>query len=407
MKTERIRYTILRIVSAFLVLGCISSISCVVTSDDGYGSTSSKYNGPYNLSASHSVNLYYTNTSALETYRKSLYQEFLSWGMTPQASAAVLGNIVCESAGDPTRTENNVGWGSYKWGTTGLGLIQWTYWSLQANLFNTAASMGRQWTDFNVQIQAMKNYFGPGSGASYLYTEGAGSTYELAGKFMDDYEMPYIRNYDTRGNTAVEMYNKYSGLPAESAGETVENPESGEITEGETNATETEETLPSVPTLVTLVKEWDLVGMPESSGLSSDALSLQFPDAVYNYRDRNSIAQLGEDISMRKEMNIWSNARVTIVFVGILMIVYSIFMIGAVVLDNVNNFIDVSFVSLLSLGTLYYSKDVDNLSDPRRFVSTKRMFIIIVIFAFVGLFCVSGGIFSYILKALYWVFSKF
>lgn len=393
MKMARIRSTISKVLVIVLLLCTIAPTFSAVTSNDGYGSSKEGYKGPYNLSAPHEVNLYYRNEEELEKLRKTIYQELLSWGMTPQAAAGVLGNIICESAADPTRTQSNVSWDKFRWGGTGLGLIQWTYWSLQANLFNNAHEMGRSWTDLSVQFKAMKDYFGPGTGASWLYEDQGLTAYTIAGKFMDTYEKPAARHYDIRGNTAVAMFNKYSGLPPESYNG------SGDydsFMSGSSSAINLQ-----------MMADWELEGMYAHSGLAENQLAIRLPEAITNYNEKNNITQIGQDIAVRNEFDSWATARSAIVFIGMLMVVYAIFLVLAMVFDNVNNFIDLSCVSLFTFGALQYAKNEDNPSKVKGFVSTTRMIVIASVVAAIGVLCVSGGVFSYLLKAVYWVFSLF
>ena len=395
MKTVHTRSIITKIILIVLSLSIVVSTFCAVSSNDGYGSTSGQYKGPYDLSASHEVNQYYRDAEALVDLRKTVYQELLSWGMTHQGAAAVIGNIVCESAGDPTRTQSNVDWSEFSWGNTGLGLIQWTYWSLQADLFNTAAKMGKSWTDLGVQLEAMNHIFGPNeSAARYLYTEGAGTAYELAGRFMDDIERPAVRNYEARGNAAVSAYNSFSGLEPESYTGNYD-------VEGSTGESSGSNTVN-----LKIVSEWDLVGMPAQSGVSEYLMSVRMPEAIINYNDTINISQIGQDIQNRHELDGWATARSVLVFVGLALVVYTIFLLMAFILDSVNNFIDIEFVSLLTFGAFHYTNDIDNLTKSKRYISAKRLWAVIGTLFFVGVFCISGGLFSYVLKTVYWVLSK-
>lgn len=410
MKTVRIRFITSSLLLLAILLSTVFPVSAVVTSDDGYGSSDKAYKGPYNLSAYHGVGMYYENGEALNNFRSLIYKEFISWGMTPAAAAGVLGNIVCESGGDPTRMQNDVPWSSFKYGITGIGLIQWTYWSLQANLFNNAAKMGKSWTTLDVQFKAMKDYFGPGSGASYLYNDQGLTSYEIACKFLVDYEKPKILNYKTRGSTAVSMYNKYSGLPPEDLSGI--NLEDGSRNDDGNSATEpTDGEDPNQNTSgnpsFSVLDDWALEGMPERSGITPDYVNVKLPDALTNYKDSSNIAHIGQNISTRNEFNTWEFARCVLVFVGMMLFVYSVLLILSVVFDNVNNFIDLSMVSLFTFGTLKYVSGREGIQGVPGFVSTNRMIIIISVLMIVGILFLSGGVFSYLLKAVYWVLSLF
>lgn len=391
MKTVHTRYITLSVVICILVSLMTITANAAVSSEDGYGSSEYIYRGPYDIGKNHEVNLYHEDPTKVDELQQIMYKEFLTWGMTPQGASAVLGNIACESGYDPTRTQSNVSWEDFSWGTTGLGLIQWTYWSLQADLFNTASKMGRLWSDLSVQFEAMKHIFGPGNGIDYLYTDGAGTAYNLAGRFMDDVEKPAVRNYALRGRSATDAFNKLSGLEPEEYGGDYDSEQSGDTD------LSTESGLNSYR----IVNEWELAGMPASSGISKELTSVRMPTTMANYKENNSLHQIGSDITLRNEFNAWETARVIIVFVGMLLVVYGLFLAMSMIMDNVNSFIDISFVSLMSFGALYYTRDMDTLTNPRRFISGKRLIIVIIIIIVIGLMCISGGVFSSVLKTVY------
>lgn len=395
MRTAHTRSIIIRVILILLSVSIVVSTYSAVPSHDGYGSSGSQYRGPYDINAEHEVNKYYQDSEALNGLKKAIYQELLTWGMTPQGASAVIGNIICESAGDPTRTQSNVDWEDFRWGSTGLGLIQWTFWSLQADLFNTAEKMGKPWTDLSVQLEAMKHIFGPGENcAVYLYTEGAGSAYELAGRFMDDVERPAVRNYEARGNAAVSVFNSFSGLDPESyTGVYDADGTAGEVSTG-------------ISASFTIASEWDLVGMPAKSGLSGSLISVRLPEAVIDYKDAITINQIGQDIRDRNQLNSWETARSIMVFVGMSLVVYTVFLLCCFILDSVNNFVDIEFVSLITFGAFHYTNDTDILTRGKRYLSSKRLFALMFTLFAVGVFLISGGLFSYVLRAVYWVLGS-
>lgn len=390
MKTVHSQSIFLKILILLLSFSFISTTLAAVPSEDGYGSSSSSYEGPYDLSAPHEVNVYYQDAAALADLQVTIYQELLSWGMTHQGASAVMGNIYAECSYDPTLLQNWVSWDKFSWGNTGAGLIQWTYWSLQADLFNTAYRMGKSWTDLGVQFEAMKHHFGPSErSASYLYTEGAGTAYDLAGKFMDDFEKPAVRNYVRRGNAAVDAFNSYSGLSPESYSGTYDVNSQGSTNSGVSSS------------LVMSTSEWNLHGMPKASGLASNLRRVYRPESLEDYDELSSVTHIGQGIKDRNELKAWEVARTVIVFAGLVFIMYAVFLSVALILDIVNNFIDLEFVSLISFGALHYTPTPDKMCTNKKYVSFKRMLVIIGTVFCVGVLCVSGGVFSFIMKYLY------
>jgi hypothetical protein len=361
-----------------------------VSANDGYGSSASMYMGPYDLNAPHDINKYYKNTSDVESLKRTCYLELRAWGMTPEGAAAVVGNMICESGCDPTRTQSGVSWENFSWGNTGLGLIQWTYWSLQADLFNTAAEMGKPWTDLSVQFEALKHLCGPNEiNTRYLYVDGY-SVYKATELFMDGVERPAVRNLGKRVAAA-------NSVLTEMRNETPENYDGSFDADGGQDV--------QIALNDQIVSEWSLNGMPAMSGITGNLVNLRLPDAIKNYYEANNVVQIGSAIASRNEVNSWAVARRVIVFIGMVLVMYAIFLGCAMLLDNVNSFIDVSFVSLFSLGTINYSYDLTPTDTSKKYTSTPKMIAIIVVLSVIGLLCISGGLFSFLMKSVYSVYN--
>ena len=105
-----------------------------------------KYLGEYDLSADHEVNLYYTDPDKVDEILQIVYQQCLAWGITKNGAAAIVGNFKAEGA-EPTITEAHVGWDQFQFGKTGVGIMGFTWYSVQGDVFNTAHEMGTSWTD--------------------------------------------------------------------------------------------------------------------------------------------------------------------------------------------------------------------------------------------------------------------
>lgn len=171
------------------------------------------YNGKYNLSAPHEVNKYIGNTSEIAKLKKKIWQEMRSWGMTEAGVAGVMGNIQGESGFDPSRTQGNVPWSSFSYSTTGLGLVQWTYYAWQDKLFDMAHAEGKQWTDLGVQLKYLKEIV---SGNEYKKLFTSNDVNACADLFLDVYEKPAVRNYGTRRSYANAIYEEYKGVKGKS-----------------------------------------------------------------------------------------------------------------------------------------------------------------------------------------------
>ena len=114
------------------------------------------YSGKYDLTASHTVNAHMSEDGYNEKVMKVFYQQLLAWGCTEEGACAVLGNCYRESSGYNDVTQGQIDWDDFEYGETGLGLVQWTYYTRQNLLFDTAAEAGKQWTDLGVQLTVFK-----------------------------------------------------------------------------------------------------------------------------------------------------------------------------------------------------------------------------------------------------------
>ena len=147
-----------------------------------------------------------------------------------------------------------------------------------------------------------------------------------------------------------------------------------------------------------IVEEKDLVGMYPESSLSEYFNPLKLPsvgdlstaEAVNIVSIRNMIA----------EENAWSmydNARVFLVFVGLCVLVYAMLFLVAYMFDRVNTILDISLLGFISLGRLRYSEEVGGTTC----IDRGRLIKLEIVMILVGLFLVSGGIFSLLVDVLY------
>lgn len=385
----------------FIVLLSIVQVfarTTYVISTDQTGSTSSHYGGKYDLSANHDVNMYYKDQTKCDEIIQACYQEFLSWGMTPKGAAAICGNIACESGGDPTITENWCDWSNFRFGVTGIGLMGFTYWTIQVDLFNIAAETNRKWTDLAVQLKLIQNFIGPDlkEEGKEFYTEGY-DVGTLANLFCAEYERPAINNFDARTSAANKYYNMFKDLPAKSY--------TGDLSAVDGNSSDLVSTLSAE-----ITKEWDLKGMPTKSGLTLD---LKIPTLAsrndLTISEQYNLAQIGSDISLTNHFNAWTTVRTVIVFIGLVLMVYAIFLLIAVLFDNWNSFLNISLVRVLTLGAINYSKDIDAVIDEdnvdkvkgKKYTSTKRMVVLIVVMFVFACILISGGLIPIIIQSIY------
>lgn len=102
--------------------------------------------------------------------------------------------------------------------------------------------------------------------------------------------------------------------------------------------------------------EDDLPGMDKAQDWGSDTPEL--PDGSDLTQDESlQLNKWKSDVKDNQDSGVISFFRTAVVFVGIALVVYSVFLYMAYWLDRVNNFVDMSFLGMLTLGMLSVSPD--------------------------------------------------
>ena len=360
------------------------------------------YSGKYDLTASHTVNAHMSEDGYNEKVMKVFYQQLLAWGCTEEGACAVLGNCYRESSGYNDVTQGQIDWDDFEYGETGLGLVQWTYYTRQNLLFDTAAEAGKQWTDLGVQLTVFKKEWIDKYDIENFKTSHDLSA--LVNEFCDTYENPDNedgREYGIRYNYALEWQEKVKGLEAKEYDGVLSDSSSDGSSSGDKN----------VELSGGIISEWELTGMPAKSGLTADAVNLSFvskDSEGLTAENRKDIAEIGTTIADTKTINAWVTVRVIIVFVGLLMFTYALMLLLALLFDKFNTIIDISLIGVLTLGMIKFSDDKyasNGEEDVIRTTDTKRMIILIVVMVLIGGVFVSGGVIPAVVRAIYRVTS--
>ena len=360
------------------------------------------YSGKYDLTASHTVNAHMSEDGYNEKVMKVFYQQLLAWGCTEEGACAVLGNCYRESSGYNDVTQGQIDWDDFEYGETGLGLVQWTYYTRQNLLFDTAAEAGKQWTDLGVQLTVFKKEWIDKYDIKNFKTSHDLSA--LVNEFCDTYENPDNedgREYGIRYNYALEWQEKVKGLEAKEYDGILNDSSSDDSSSGDKN----------VELSGGIISEWELTGMPAKSGLTADAVNLSFvskDSEGLTAENRKDIAEIGTTIADTKTINAWVTVRVIIVFIGLLMFTYALMLLLALLFDKFNTIIDISLIGVLTLGMIKFSDDKyasNGEEDVIRTTDTKRMIILIVVMVLIGGVFVSGGVIPAVVRAIYRVTS--
>lgn len=157
-----------------------------------------------------------------------------------------------------------------------------------------------------------------------------------------------------------------------------------------------------------LVDEWEISGMPIRHDMTTNqvAVVLMGRDSL-SLSEAEAIAMMGENIALLKEAELLDGMRTAIVFIGLVVILYGFMLMLAMVFDKANTFIDMSLVSVMTLGKVKYdpfesAKGV----EPKGYVSTRKLSMMAIIILLVGVLLVSSGMTKLIGNVLYLVTSK-
>lgn len=154
-------------------------------------------------------------------------------------------------------------------------------------------------------------------------------------------------------------------------------------------------------TVSLIVKEEDLVGMYPKNIISEKMDNIYLPDYdSLNTAEKQNVITIRDNILESKSWSIWDTLRVFTVFIGLFVLVYAVLFYVAYIFDKVNNVIDISLVSILSLGSLKYT---DEDAVGKGYVNGRRLFRIEAALFLVGFFLVAGGVFSFTLEVMYFL----
>lgn len=154
-----------------------------------------------------------------------------------------------------------------------------------------------------------------------------------------------------------------------------------------------------------LVKEKDLTGMPLKSNIkqyakipiykSADSLMQHEKDSVVAIKEQHD----SKTITVSKLIGSIAS------FIGIILVVYAIFLIACFVLDCVNSFSDIDFVKMATLGHIKVVMDKTDYEGSFRkgYVTIVKLFIIVAVVFTAGILLINGTI----LRFLYYVVCLF
>ena len=156
-----------------------------------------------------------------------------------------------------------------------------------------------------------------------------------------------------------------------------------------------------------IVKEQDLIGMPEVSKLMDGQEKITLSSrSDLDMGEQYSLGLVGNDIYTSAHASMLNTARVIVTFVGLVLVFYSVLLITGYMFDKTNRFFDFNLTAVLTLGAVTYTDDEDA-KHIHGYASFGKLLFIAIVILCVGMLLISGGVFSFMSEVLYKIISIF
>lgn len=153
-----------------------------------------------------------------------------------------------------------------------------------------------------------------------------------------------------------------------------------------------------------VIKEWELNGMPTKSEIDADAQDIELPDGKdLSLADKTNIAGIKDDINSRHK-NIYQIMNISFSAIGFLLIVYALLLSIGYVLDKSNSFINLSMVSILTMGKIKIVDKGETISEEMQkegYVKPNAFYIRSLVIFLVGCLLISGLVQRLIMEVVY------
>lgn len=153
-----------------------------------------------------------------------------------------------------------------------------------------------------------------------------------------------------------------------------------------------------------VIKEWELNGMPTKSEIDADAQDIELPDGKdLSLADKTNIAGIKDDINSRHK-NIYQIMNISFSAIGFLLIVYALLLGVGYVLDKSNSFINLSMVSILTMGKIKIVDKGETISEEMQkegYVKPNAFYIRSLVIFLVGCLLISGLVQRLVMGVVY------
>ena len=160
----------------------------------------------------------------------------------------------------------------------------------------------------------------------------------------------------------------------------------------------------SVSNSEVLIAENDLKGMPKEKLIKGTAKSISLPNGDdLTAGEKGTIDNVKESVKTDKKDILENKVRVLIAFIGLLMILYVVFLYAAYAFDYANIFVDISLLSVVTFGFLSL-KDKSMNSENKFYL--KKVHRVAVVFLIVGIILISGSVSNWMYRLIRLVMNK-
>lgn len=172
------------------------------------------------------------------------------------------------------------------------------------------------------------------------------------------------------------------------------------------NSTDTSDvdTANQLEAYISVIKEWELNGMPTKSEIDADAQDIELPDGKdLSLADKTNIAGIKDDINSRHK-NIYQIMNISFSAIGFLLIVYALLLSVGYVLDKSNSFINLSMVSILTMGKIKIVDKGETISEEMQkegYVKPNAFYIRSLVIFLVGCLLISGLVQRLVMGVVY------
>ena len=366
---------------------------------------------------------------------KKTIQKFMGFGFSSAAAAGMIGNINQESAFDPTLIERNSGYFkpllesnpcnlTQSENTGAVGYFQLDG-SRRTKMFCTMHKRGKKWTDLEAQINyALIDDFDKSKGGDgdpfksswyrakipkYCGAAGVSCPDWRSIKSVKDFKKltdPKVAaviwaavwercsagsagRLPLRASFANETYAKYKGLTPDPTAQ-------GELGGGQKVNIEKGQ----VQGNGEIPNEEDLTGMPKRWDAPKGNVPKEVKYTDLTVAEQSALANDEERSKFHKTSAV-GMAQIAVSSAGVLMVMYSVLLVAAAMVDKANNLIDISLVRILTLGKseLVYDK-----ADLVKGTVLLKTFIARATLAFgIGMVVAGGVVFGLVEKIVMWV----